>query len=320
MPEKNARTKAFAALTDWYESNRKKNGGDPDRYVVCAGLVVLELMRDSFPLDRADYITDKNQMKTGGSRIKNILARHGENREYVKEGARTTRGTIPAANAFVDRMNQIDEIVRLSNVARVELVELLQGWLVDRARDYFNRQRIEVEISLEKPGPQIVGDIIAMAKERDQAGPVAQHLVGAKLAIRYPLLEVDNHSFTTADVQTRRSGDFKVNDTIFHVTVAPMPPVIEKCGANLKRGFRAILLVPEVQVPAALGMAENLGLRGRIGIQSIEAFVGQNVEELSEFGKANLSVEFRRLLETYNDRVSKIEIDRSLLIEIPENL
>lgn len=320
MPENSAREKAFATLIEWYEAHRPSGGREPDRYVVCAGLAVLELMFEKFPLDRSDYITPKNQVKTSGSIIKRVLARYGENRIYAKEGARTTRGTVPAAEAFVLKMNPIDEMRKLSKSDRTLLIEELQGWLTQKAKDYFNRKTIEVEIKLAKPGPQIIADILAVAKARNQAGPVAQHLVGAKLAIRYPHITIENHSYTTADAQTGRGGDFKVRDTVFHVTVAPMPPVIEKCAVNIRGGFRALLLVLEAQIGIARLIAETLGLHENIGVQAIETFVGQNIEELSEFGKLNLANEFRLLLEKYNERVTQAETDRSLLIEIPENL
>ena len=320
MPDAAAYEKAFAALHAWYDAHRPSSGAEPDRYVICAGLAVLERMAATFPLEREDYITAKNQVKTGGPLIKAILARYGEERSYAKEGARTTRGTVPAAEAFVVRLNSIKEFHALPESARQDLVAEMQGWLAEKAKEYFNRKMVEVEIRLDKPGPQIIGDILAKAAARNQAGPVAQHLVGAKLAIRYPKLTIDNYSYTTADVQTGRGGDFRVGDTVFHITVAAMPAVIDKCAANLQSGFRTILLVLDRQLLAARQMAENAGLQDRIGVQPIETFVGQNIEEISEFGQRSLASEFRRLLDTYNNRVAAIETDRSLQIVIPENL
>ena len=59
---------------------------------------------------------------------------------------------------------------------------------------------------------------------------------------------------------------------------------------------------------------------GRIAVESIESFVGQNIEELSYFTRDKLKNGFRRLLETYNDRVDAAETDKSMLVEIPRNL
>jgi len=67
-------------------------------------------------------------------------------------------------------------------------------------------------------------------------------------------------------------------------------------------------------------MAEMRGILNRIGLYAIEAFVGQNIEEMNEFGRISLSHGWRNLLEMYNERVLAVETDRSLLIEIPANL
>lgn len=153
-----------------------------------------------------------------------------------------------------------------------------------------------------------------------KAGAVAQHLVGAKLAVRFPDQRIENHSHTTADQQLGRPGDFVVGDTVFHVTMAPMPPVLEKCRKNVRDEFRPLLVVPDGKLQAAREMAETVGLEGAVGIMALESFVGQNLEELSGFKQASLASGFRTLLEAYNTRVQEAESDRSLLIEIPSNL
>src|SRR5690606_10587477 len=98
------------ALESWYESHRQDSGADPERYVVCAGLAVLEAARSNFPLTQDDFLTPGNQVKTGGPFIKNILARYGEKRTYAREGGRTTRGTRPAAERLVEKLNEITEL------------------------------------------------------------------------------------------------------------------------------------------------------------------------------------------------------------------
>ena len=302
----------------WFNSYRSGSGEEPNTYVICAGLAVLERMRKTFPLARSDYVTPGNQVRTSGSLIQSILKRNGEERRFTAEGGRTTRGTVPAADNLVNRLKRIKEIGDLSPKEREALVDELQAWLVERVRDYFDRQKIEIEVNLDKPSPQIVEDILSAAGPK--MGAIAQHLVGAKLAVRYPNIEIANFSYTTADQQLGRPGDFVVGDTAFHVTVAPMPTVLSKCDENLRNGFRSILLVPESRLQAARQMAEAINVETKVGITSIESFVGQNIEELGEFGKANLATGFRALLERYNERVEAVEPDRSLLIEIPTNL
>ena len=305
-------------LRRWFDSFKSSSGEEPKTYVVCAGLAVLERMRSSFPLKRNDYVTPGNQVKTSGLLIQSILRRNGEERRFTSEGGRTTRGTVPAAERLVKELNDMRLLAGLSDKERGRVVDELQVWLVERVRDYFDRQKIEIEVNLSKPSPQIVGDILAAAGSK--VGAVAQHLVGAKLAVRFPHLEIANFSYTTADQQLGRPGDFVVSDTAFHVTVSPMPPVLEKCDGNLRDGFRSMLLVPESRLQAARQMAEAIDVRDRVGIVSIEAFVGQNIEELGGFGKAQLAENFRAMLAKYNERVEEAEADRSLLIRLPSNL
>jgi hypothetical protein len=63
---------------------------------------------------------------------------------------------------------------------------------------------------------------------------------------------------------------------------------------------------------------ERIGTR--VAVESIESFVGQNVEEMAAFSQAVLSAKFYQLLVTYNERVDAIEVDKSVMIEIPPNL
>jgi hypothetical protein len=61
-------------------------------------------------------------------------------------------------------------------------------------------------------------------------------------------------------------------------------------------------------------------MAGKIAVESIESFVSQNIEEISVFSKSQLTSGFRNLIKTYNERVDASEIDKSFLIEIPDNL
>lgn len=60
--------------------------------------------------------------------------------------------------------------------------------------------------------------------------------------------------------------------------------------------------------------------RDRVSVVSLESFVAQNLEELSEFRRAEFRSSFRQLLEIYNERVAEIDANQALQIEIPSNL
>lgn len=318
---KEIESKCLQAVKEWFEGESQHLEGGSDKYVVCAGIAIAQVLKDKSPIAEKDYITDGNQVKTSGGLIRKVLKQFGEERKYVSEGGRTTRGTRPAAERLVRALNGISELTAASKEGRTAISASIQSWLVENGvKPFFNKQKIEVDISLDKPGTQIVADVLEAATKRNNAGAVAQHLVGAKLALRYPLRQIENHSFTTADKQLGRPGDFLVGDTAFHVTVAPAQDVIGKCGANIKNGYRAMLLVTESRIQAARQLAEIAGLQQRVGIISLEQFVGQNIEEIGEFGKVALAKNIRALFEKYNERVLAVETDRSLLVEVPTNI
>ena len=251
-------------------------------------------MRNAYPLKRSDYVTPGNQVRTSGTLIQSIIHRFSEERRFTREGGRTTRATVPAADGLVAGLNNVETLASLSDIQRGQVIDELQGWLVERVRDYLDMQAIELEVNLSKPSPQIVADILLAAEYK--AGAVAQHIVGAKLSVRFPDLEIDNFSYTTADQQLGRQGDFVIGDTVFHVTVSPMPPVLKKCEENLRNGYRSLLLVPDSRLQAARQMADAINIHDRVGIVAIESFVGHNIEELGEFGQNNMAEGFRKLL------------------------
>lgn len=313
--------KCLVVLEKWFKKQDETKGGGDGQYIVAAGIAVAEVLKNTFPVTEKDYVTERNQVRTSGSLIKRVLKDNGETRKYASEGGRTTRGTRPAAENLVMELNKIEGLKTATKEERLAVAKALQKWLVDNGvQTFFSKKRLEIEVNLDKPGSQIIADILEMAAKRTVAGPVAQHLVGAKLSLRYPKLNIENYSFTTADTQLGRPGDFLLHDTVFHVTVAPGTDVVGKCDRNIKAGYRPILLVSESKLQAARQLAELAGVASRLGINSLEQFVGQNVEEIGEYGKQALKKNLRALLEKYNERVQAVEADQSLQIDIPENL
>ncbi|NTU42730.1 MAG: DUF4928 family protein [Nitrospirales bacterium] len=165
-----------------------------------------------------------------------------------------------------------------------------------------------------------VHNLLEEARKSGKESEFAHHLIGASLQIAFPGIHVKNaFSYSTADDQLGRPGDFYIGDTAFHVTVAPMIAVYEKCKDNLDKGFRVYLLVPERALKGARQNAE-LMVQGRIAVETIESFVGQNIEELSYFSIDKLKSGFRRLLDAYNARIDLAETDKSMMVEIPRSL
>ncbi len=147
---------------------------------------------------------------------------------------------------------------------------------------------------------------------------MAQHLVGAKLELRFPNLDIGRDKANAADQQTNRQGDFQLGSTAFHVTVSPMQKLVARAQENIREGYRPVMLVPYEKVQFATGLFESEGLDSRVGVQSIESFVGTNIEEMGEFSSSSIRECIARLVRRYNERIYYCETDKSLMVEEPE--
>lgn len=306
----------------WFASLPLPPGGEglPARGSVAACLVVLERLKSKCELD-LDCHRAKGGAQIQGltpSAVRKILASHGEYRPFLKEGGRTNRGGPAAVDGMLRRLRTLG-LDREEEAARIEVLATLQHFLVEKVREYHDRRRISFVYNASQSTSSVIGVILGEAQRSGKAGPVAQHLVGAKLEIRFPRLPVSNHGASAADASTGRIGDFELGDTVFHVTVAPTHSVFEKCKSNLAAGSRVFLLVPESKVAGARLLVEPF-LGSPVAVESIESFIANNLEEIGEFTRDGVKKSLRRLIETYNRRVNGAESDKSLLIELPVNL
>jgi len=311
-------------MAAWYENAREPNGSI-NRNAMAVGLIMIEHMGKAFPLDEKRYVTKKGGQVSllGGPRVKRIIASHGETRPFSSEAGRSSRGSIDHARQLADTLNNspgASAYLSVSGDDQEEVRDALQGWVVQQMKaDYFDQQRIKAEVDHTRPVKFLLK--AASVRGGTTSGAVAQHLVGAKLTLRFPGETVHNESYTTADQQTHRQGDFQIGDTAFHVTMRPSNSLIsDRCRANLTAKFRPVVLVPEEFADVARGMVALENLDGQVAVVSIEDFVGTNIEEIGTFSEKGIRTELKNLLTRYNERVKAVEPDPGLLIEIPGNL
>lgn len=309
-----------ALFAAWYAGLKLYAGGFPARGTIGGALVVLERLHVGGELSIDAHTAQGGAQIAGasGAAVAAILARFDETRPFLSEGGRTNRGLRGDIAAMLATLAGT-KLPQLPEQERRELIHRLQRFLVDRVRDYHNRQRLRVVYSPLKSTWQFINDLLHVAREDGKEGQVAPYLVGAKLQLRFAELAISNHLASTADEFSGRRGDFEVGQTVFHITVSPMGPVYEKCKRDLDAGRRVYLLVAHNAVVGAKQIAEAVA-PGQIMVEAIETFVAQNVDELSAFGEQPQPGQLFALLSLYNHRVDAIERDKSLLIEIPSNI
>lgn len=306
---------------EWFSSLKlvKANNG-PANGSIATALVVLNRLTEEYNIDFSNHVAKGGMQIKGASgvAVATILKSFGEERPFAKEGGRTNRGGPSEIKSLLTMLKTL-HLEKVTEAKRNKILRAMQSFLVDRVKDFHNRQKIKITFNPADSTWHIVHTILQTAHSEGKAGYVAQHLVGAKLELRFPRIIVSNESGSTGDIQTQRPGDFLIGHTAFHVTVAPMPAVFEKCKHNLSQGYKPFLLVPDNKLIGARQFAEQISGQ-QIGAESIESFVSQNIDELSNFDKVELSNSFKNLIEIYNRRVDEVETDKSLMIELPSNL
>ncbi|MCC6284724.1 MAG: DUF4928 family protein [Phycisphaerales bacterium] len=316
-------TESRKVIAEWFESLEadRRYKPLPPRGAVAAAIVVLEVLKARFDLDPNAHVTKKKGQIAGMGKgaIQKVLAAHGESRTFLKEGGRTNRGNHAIVASLLDAVAGA-RLDRVAEAERTASLHAMQAYLVERVNDYFQQERIKVEFNPTSPVHTFIAGILAVAEKKGRADYVAQHLVGAKLALRFPNATITNFAGSAADEQSGRVGDFQIGDAAFHVTISPTPAVCARCESNLKAGTSAVLLVPDGRLAAARELARQQGILDKIMVEPIESFVGQNLAELSGFQRDRLRDELAQLVAEYNRRVEEVETDMCLLIDVPPAL
>lgn len=311
----------LSVFEEWFISLKivKANNG-PANGTLAATLVLLERLKENYDLDFDAHVASGGAQIKGasGAAVATILSHFGETRPFAKEGGRTNRGGQGDIRPLFKSLKAL-KLELLSIQERNEILTLFQAFLVERVQVFHNRQKLKLVFDPTLSTWQVIHTLFATSYSEGKAGYVAQHLIGAKLQLRFPNILVSNESASTADKPTNRSGDFAIGNTVFHVTVSPMEGVYKKCQENLTEGLKVYLIVPDGKLAGARQLAEEY-CGGQIAVESLESFISQNIEEISVFASDKLKISIVNLIKLYNERVNAVEVDKSLMIELPSNL
>jgi len=219
-----SRKRAAAHFEQWYDAlpTYAASGGGPARGTIAAALVVLERLKEKCDLNLdAHRARGKAQIQgISPGTVQRILERFGETRPFLKEGGRTNRGGPGDIETMLQALGEAD-LSSLSPDTRISILDYLQGLLAEKVREYHSRERLKPVYDASQSTRQFVHEVLVRAEETGRRGPVAQHLVGAKLEMRFPDQPIRIEAVSAADDQAGQAGDFQVGDTVFHVTVAP---------------------------------------------------------------------------------------------------
>jgi len=208
---------------------------------------------------------------------------------------------------------------------RQDLAKLdeIEAWWVTRLVDYFNTEPFKLNYDQSKTLVAVLRNLLDQAIERQRKSPgktyigaVLQHLVGAKLELAMPKVQITHNGFSVADAVSNRSGDFVIDDAIIHCTTAPTEALVKKCKANLQSGKRPIILTLTKMIGAAEEMAKEIGIEGRVEIMDALQFLAANLYEMSLFKASQRKITMERLAKKYNEIVAEHESDASLRINL----
>ncbi|PAF28590.1 DUF4928 family protein [Paenibacillus sp. 7516] len=301
-------------LFDFRETNKLTTKGK-----LAAILITTRNAKENgLPLDFSTMRTEnKGQIKgLSKSNVQKILKDYGINRVLAEEAGRTSRGSIGYIESYVDFLNSTYQEGILD-------IKYTENWWVERIKDFFSGQPFVLKYDTSKSLRTMVRDLLDQAVKRQKDNPgtmyegaVLQHLIGAKLSLVLSDEVVTRHGFSVADAGSGRSGDFAIDEVIFHVTTAPSEALLRKCLRNLEAGNRPIIVTTHESIAGAESLSKIQGMEGRIDILEAEQFIATNLYELSKFLTSERKLTIERLVEKYNEIIDEAETDPSLKILI----
>src|SRR5258708_4691860 len=198
------------AFKQWFDTLEiDRNTGLPDWGPICTGLIVLERLIEDYVLDIEKHKTSNGAQigRQGLPLAKKILNKFQVGMKLTSgEFGRTNRSSIPTAERLLLVLQSLG-LENLSQTERNRILTELQERLIPTLMAYQEHFQVEMKYDPSISTEKFVRQILTKGSSKT-SGAIAQHLVGAKLEMRFPDIEIPNHSASTADAPTERSGDF----------------------------------------------------------------------------------------------------------------
>lgn len=307
----NLNKQSHEILAKWLESCTRNN--KISRNTVAMGIVVIDHLKRNCPVSSNDVISQGGEVNGARSGLGKILESYEIPTSYLKEI--TTRQGHQDGQRLFEMFEWGNKFTKHTTQERDVLLLELIDTLRNLANDWLKRQNLKLDLDRRQAPATWINVIVENAKGRS-GGIVEQQLVGAKLARRFRGIDIPNHPAHAGDKQTERMGDFTISNLVYHVTAAPSRNVLQKCADNLKAGFHPILLIPREQENKVRVLAQDEGIDQQLTIISIESFIALNIIELATDENKDFFSVLKEIVEIYNARLSAVETDLSLQIEV----
>lgn len=321
----------------WCLAHNERSCNLPKRGCLYGALVVLSHLEErtwdysdlsqANTTDPGKFFGHRSILGHTNTRIAKVLQNHGH-ADLVPQAThgemgRTSTGTKVAGLEFIKLVRSALNVIS-DEAEKEEQGDNLVAFLYARVFHLLTLYRELGGIDIPFVASESIATFISQLLDAHQTNPgaVLQHLVGAKLEIRFANqpLEINHNSSSSADVQTGRRGDFEVGSTVIHITKSASLDHYRKAWRNAESGRKVYLLVPNRILMGTTQLAEEYqtGFCKRVDVFSIEQFVAQNLDELALYDRTEALHQLNRLLSQYNELVDSYENDASLKVIVPD--
>lgn len=294
------------------------NGKGP----LCVALVITRHAKESgLPLNPDNLLTKSNGqvLGLGKGAVQKILKDYGITKVLAEEGGRTSRGSVGNMRNYVYFLNSLFE---------KQLIDLpkIEKWWIGRIEEFFKSKPFLLNFDKSKSIRSVIRDLLEQAEKRQSKSPGAtivgtmlQHLVGAKLHLLVGDA-VKHFGASVADNQSKRTGDFIIEDVCIHVTTSPSEALIRKCLNNINNGLKPVIITYHRGAITAEELSIQLDIKDRLDIFEAEQFLAGNLYEIGKFNEKGRYTTTEQLIKAYNQIISECESDPSLRIETNNGL
>jgi hypothetical protein len=194
---------AIEVLDHWYNSLELYQDNLPAKGSIGAAMHILSRLRTEFDLRIESHVAGGEAQITGLSAgtLRKLFLEFGETRELTSVGGRSNRGARGDVSLLLTALVPL-RLESFASDKRNAVLIAMQRHIVDKyVSRFFAVKRVKATFDINDATWRFVNTILLNAKKSGKAGAVAEYLVGAKLAIRFPQKSIRNKRFSTSDAQ-----------------------------------------------------------------------------------------------------------------------